>query len=107
MDIKLEKSTFFHPQTDGQTKVVNRAVIHLLQGYCNKHPKLWHEQFYYVQDVYNYSIHSSTLRSPFETCFGYSFKSPLDFTFGKYLVVDGCNDVDKAKKFIQLVHQDV
>jgi hypothetical protein len=41
MDTKLKKSTTFHLQTDGQTEVVNRTVVHLLRGYCNKHPKLW------------------------------------------------------------------
>jgi hypothetical protein len=43
MDTKLKRSTTFHPQTDGQTKVVNQTVVLLLRGYCSKHPKLWDE----------------------------------------------------------------
>ena len=46
MGTKLKKSTSFHPQADGQTKVVNRTVVHLLRGYCIKHPKLWDEQMH-------------------------------------------------------------
>ena len=48
IDTKLNKSTTFHPQTDGQTKVVNWIVVHLLRGYCVKHPKLWDEKLHYV-----------------------------------------------------------
>jgi len=83
MDTQLKKITTFHPQTDGQTKVVNRTVIHLLREYCNKHPKLWDEQLHYIQHAYNRAKHSSTLTSPFEACFGYFPKSSLNFILRK------------------------
>jgi hypothetical protein len=108
MDTKLKRSTTFHPQIDGQTKVVNRTIVHLLRDYCNKHPKLWYENLHYIQHAYNQAKHSSTQTSPFEACFGYLPKSPLDFIFGKDVAIDGHYDIDKAKKFIeqiQLVHQ--
>ena len=43
METETNKSTTFHPQIYGQTKVVNRNVVHILRGYCGKHPKLWDE----------------------------------------------------------------
>ena len=33
MDTNLKKGTAFHPQTNGQTEVVNKTVVHLLRGY--------------------------------------------------------------------------
>jgi hypothetical protein len=62
MDTKLKKSTAFHPQTDGQTEVVNRTVVHLLRAYCSKHPKLWDEHLHYIQHTYNRTKHSSRKR---------------------------------------------
>ena len=104
MDIKLKKRTAFHPQTDGQTEVVNRMIVHILRGYCNKHPKLWDEDLHYIQHAYNQANHSSTQTSPFEDCFIYLPKYPFDFIFWKYVAIDGHSDVDKAKKFIEQVH---
>ena len=46
MDTKLKKSTTSHPQTNGKIEVVNRTVIHLLHGYCSKHPELWDEHLH-------------------------------------------------------------
>ena len=105
MDTKLKKSTAFHPQIDGQTEVVNRTVIQLLRGYCSKHTKLWDEHLCYVQHAYNQAKNYSTQRSPFETCFGFTPRSPLDFVFGKDTMVDGHSDVDKATRFIEQIQE--
>jgi hypothetical protein len=108
MDTKLKKSTTFHLQTDGQTEVVNITVVHLLCGYCSKHPKLWDEHLHYIQHAYNRAKHSSTQTSPFEACFGYLPKSHLDFIFGKDITIDGQYDIDRVEKFIeqiQSIHQ--
>ena len=110
MDTKLKKRTTFHPQTNDQIEVVNKKIVHLLRGYCGKHPKLWDEHLHYIQHAYNHAKNSSTQVSPFEPCLGYFPKSPLDFIFGKDIAVDGCSDVEKAKYLIgqiQLVHQKV
>lgn len=75
-----------------------------------KDPKLWDQHFHYIQHAYSRAKHSSTQVSPFESCLGYFPKFPLDFIFGKNIVVNGHSDVDKAKKFIEqirLVHQRV
>jgi hypothetical protein len=83
MDTKLKRRTAFHPQTDGQTKVVNKTVVLFLRGYCNKHPKLWDEHIRYIQHDYNRDLRSSTQRSPFDTCFGYLPKVPLELMYGR------------------------
>ena len=74
MDTNLKQSTTFHPQIDGQTKVVNRTTIHILRGYCSKHPKLWDEQLHYIQHAYNRAKHSSTQTSPFEDLYRNTIK---------------------------------
>ena len=102
MDTKLKKSIAFHPQTDGKTEVVNRTVVQILRGYCSKHPKLWDEQLQYIHHAYNHAVHSSMKRSPFETCFGYLPKTPMDFSFGKD-ALDGHHNADKGLNFIQRI----
>ena len=105
MDTRLKKSTTFHPKIDGQIEVFNRTVIQLLKGYCSKHPKLWDEHLCYVQHAYNHVKHSSTQRSPFETCFSFTPKSPLDFVFEKYIEVVGHSDADKGTRFIEQIQE--
>jgi len=58
-----------------------------------------------VQHAYNRAKHYSTQRSPFETCFGFTPRSPLDFVFGKDTMVDRHSDVNKASRFIEQIQE--
>jgi len=53
--------------------------------------------------TYNRANHSSTNTSPFEACYGYLPIFPLEFIFEKDFAIDGHNDIDKARKFIEKI----
>jgi hypothetical protein len=78
LDTKLTKSTAFHPQTDGQTEIVNRMIVHILRMYNSKNPRTWDESLPYVQHSYNGALHSSTGHSPFQVGLGFQPQGPID-----------------------------
>jgi hypothetical protein len=78
LDTKLTKSTSFHPQTDGQTEVVNRMIVHILHMYNSKHPCTWDESLPYVKHIYNQALHSSTDHNPFQVGLGFRPLCPID-----------------------------
>jgi transposase InsO family protein len=55
---KLLFSTTCHPQTDGQTEVVNRTLYTMLRAVLKKNIKMWEECFPHVEFAYNHSLHS-------------------------------------------------
>lgn len=67
-------------------------MVHLLRVYYGKHPTIWDEQLSYVQHAYNWEIHSSTHKTPFEICLGYLPQSPLDLDFKEKGEENGQND---------------
>lgn len=75
---KLSFSTTCHPQTDGQTEVVNRSLSTLLRTMVKGNLKTWEEYLPFVEFAYNHAKHSATLFSPFEIVYGFNPLSPLD-----------------------------
>jgi len=53
---KLLYSTTCHPQTDGQTEVVNRTVIQLLRAIIQKNLKNWEDCLSFIEFAYNCSV---------------------------------------------------
>ncbi|XP_042446204.1 uncharacterized protein LOC122031159, partial [Zingiber officinale] len=75
---KLLFSTTCHPQTDGQTEVVNRTLSTLLRAIIKKNIKSWEECLPHVEFAYNRAVHSTTQFSPFEIVYGFNPLTPLD-----------------------------
>jgi hypothetical protein len=75
---KLLYSTTCHPQTDGQTEVVNRTLIQLLRAIIQKNLKNWEDCLPFIEFAYNRSVHSTTDYSPFEIVYGFNPLTPLD-----------------------------
>ncbi|XP_059291460.1 uncharacterized protein LOC132044941 [Lycium ferocissimum] len=75
---KLLFSTSCHPQTDGQTEVVNRTLGNMLRAVLKGKLTFWEEHLAMVEFAYNRTVHSSTGKSPFEVVYGFNPLTPLD-----------------------------
>ena len=48
----------YHPQTDGQTEVVNRSLEQYLHAFTSDHPNQWHAYLPLAELCYNTTFHS-------------------------------------------------
>ena len=71
LNIKLNFSTAYHPQTDGQTERVNQILEQYLRAYVNYDQDDWAELLLIAEFAYNNAPHSTTNLSPFFANFGY------------------------------------
>jgi transposase InsO family protein len=75
---KLLFSTTSHPQTDGQTEVVNRTLSTMLRAVLKTNLKLWEECLPHIKFAYNRSINSTTKVSLFQVVYGFNPRAPID-----------------------------
>jgi hypothetical protein len=75
---KLLFSTTCHPQTDGQTEVVNRTLSAMLRAVLDKNLRRWEDCLPHVEFAYNRATHSATKMCPFEVVYGYIPRAPID-----------------------------
>jgi transposase InsO family protein len=66
LETKLLFSTTYHPQTDGQTEVINHTLSTMLRAILKTNLKLWEECLPHIEFAYNRSIHFMTKVSPFQ-----------------------------------------
>ena len=77
MDLTMSSS--YHPQSNGQIKVVNKSLEHYLRAFAADKPSLWVEWLPLVEYWFNTNYHTSTKLSPFEALYGYSPPKLLEF----------------------------
>jgi hypothetical protein len=107
---KLLFSTTCHPQTDGQTEVVNRTLSTLLRTIIQKNLKNWEDCLPFIEFSYNRSVHSTTDFSPFEIVYGFNPLTPLDLLplpVNERISLDGQKNAEMVKKLHESVRQHI
>ncbi|MCO5571382.1 hypothetical protein L7F22_025122 [Adiantum nelumboides] len=83
--MRLQFSSSFHPQTDGQSEIANSVVLDLLKSYISDQKTQWKRCLPLVEFAYNNTIHSSTGKAPFEIVEGVRKVPPFLSTKDKIL----------------------
>ncbi|CAN6474419.1 unnamed protein product [Victoria cruziana] len=69
--LRLLKITAHHPQTDGQSEVVNRTLETYLRCYAGEQPATWVKHLSWAEWSYNTSSHASIGMTPHEALYGH------------------------------------
>lgn len=83
---QLSLSSAYHPQSDGQTEVVNRCIEGYLRCISGDRPKSWAQWLPMAEWWYNTTFHISTGVTPYEALYSQSPPSHKYYTPGGTLV---------------------
>uniref|UniRef100_A0A2N9IF31 Integrase catalytic domain-containing protein n=1 Tax=Fagus sylvatica TaxID=28930 RepID=A0A2N9IF31_FAGSY len=81
-EVELAMSSSYHPQTDGQTEVVNRSLEQYLRAFAGDKPSLWVHWLPMAEFWFNTNYHTSTKMTPFEALYGYEPPTVMDYIPG-------------------------
>ena len=62
---QLNFSSAYHPQTEGQTKLLNRSLGTLLRCLVGEHVKGWDQKLCQAEFAHNHAVNRNTGFSPF------------------------------------------
>jgi hypothetical protein len=77
LDTRLNFSSAYHPQTDGQTERTNQVLEDILRACALKHGGSWDKSLPYAEFYYNNSYQANLKMSPFEALYGRKCRTPL------------------------------
>jgi hypothetical protein len=77
LDVKGNRSTAYHPESDGQTERMNQTLEQYLRIYCDYHQDDWSQLLPLAEFVYNNAKNASIGISPFYANYGYHPRATL------------------------------
>jgi IS30 family transposase len=77
LDTRLNFSSAYHSQTNGQTERTNQVLEDMLRASALKHGGSWDKSLPYAEFSYNNSYQASLKMSPFEALYGRKCRTPL------------------------------
>jgi hypothetical protein len=78
-EMNLNFNTAYHPESDGQTKRMNRVIEDILRMYVMDKPSKWEDYLHLVEFAYNNGYQTSLKMSPFEARYGRKCNTPVSW----------------------------
>ena len=78
---KLAMSSAYHPETDGQSEVLNKTLEMYLRCLCYDSSKDWLKKLPWAQYWYNNSLHSAIKMTPYKALYGRDPSSLIKYEF--------------------------
>jgi hypothetical protein len=107
MGTKLNFSSTYHPQIDGQTERTNQVLKDMLRACALKHGGSWDKSLPYPEFSYNNSYQASLKMSPFEALYGRKCRTPLylDQTGERHFF--GHEIIQEAEKQVRIIWENL
>nr|GFB78279.1 reverse transcriptase domain-containing protein [Tanacetum cinerariifolium] len=96
LETRLDMSTAFHPETDGQSERTIQTLEDMLRACAIDYGKGWVNHLPLVEFSYNNSYHATIKAAPFEALYGRKCRSPVCWT-----------KVGEAQILVEIVHRKV
>jgi hypothetical protein len=105
MDTKLNFSSAYHPQTDGQTERTNQILEDMLRACALKYEKSWDKSLPNTEFSYNNSYQASIKMAPYEALYRWQCRTPLFWNQTRESQVFGPEVLKDAERQVQMVHE--
>jgi hypothetical protein len=106
MGTKLEFSTAYHPQSDGQIERVNKVLEDLLRACVLTFDRNWESSLPYAEFSYNNSYQANIKMSPFEALYGRRCQTPLMWSNIGEKTLEGPAFIKEAEEKVALIRRD-
>src|SRR5688500_12661692 len=107
MSTKLNFSTAYHPQTDGQTERTNQVLEDMLRACALQHGGSWDKSLPYAEFSYNNSYQASLKMAPFEALYGRKCRTPLYWNQPGESQVFGPEILQEAEKQVHIIRENL
>jgi hypothetical protein len=107
MDTKLNFSSAYHSQTDGQTERTNQVLEDTLRACALKHGRTWDKSLAYAEFSYNNNYQASLKMASFEALYGRKCRTLLYWNQTEESQVFGLEILQEVEKQVQIVRKNL
>jgi hypothetical protein len=107
MDTKLNFSSAYHLQTDGQMERTNQILKDMLRACAQKYGKSWDRSLPYTEFSYNNSYQASIKMAPFEALYGRQCRTPLFWSQTGESQIFRLEVLKDAEKHVEMIRENL